>query len=154
MLPIGIHLTLLRKKKGITQARLAESSGIPQPNLSRIETGEQDPTVSTLLRICQALQVSAAEFFKGFGKSPSSFTRTSVEKIARWIAGASVRLSREEKKIADLAQDLVPVRRGRAPSAQRVYAAWHELKSRLSEDEIKTLFERIQDARARREEIH
>ncbi len=154
MLPIGYHVTILRKKKGMTQARLAQQSGIPQPNLSRIETGEQDPTVSTLLRICQALNVPAAEFFKGFEMLPVRFTRTSVERMARRIAGVPVQLSREEKKIADLAQDLIPAQRGRAPSAKRVYAAWHELKSKLSEEEIKTLFERIQDARARREEIH
>lgn len=153
MFLMGSRITALRKQRGLTQAGLAQHSGIPQPNLSRIEREEQDPTLSTLLRICRALEVSPSDFFKKESGAAFRLTRSSVEKMARQIAGVPVRLSREEKKIADLVQDLVPIPRRRAPSAKRVYTAWQELKSRLSGEEIRTLFERVQDARSRYEKI-
>ena len=150
MRAIGYEITLLRKKRRLTQAGLARRSGVPQPNLSRIERGEQDPTVSTLLRICRALQIPAAELFREKAES-STLGRASLERLARGVLGSPVRLSAEERKIAGLVRDLIPEPRRRPLSGQRVYAAWQELKNRLPEEKIRVLFERVQDERTRQE---
>jgi transcriptional regulator with XRE-family HTH domain len=43
-----------RKRLGLTQRELAERTGIPQPMISAIERGQQDPRHSTLERIMAA----------------------------------------------------------------------------------------------------
>lgn len=51
----------LRKTKGITQADLAKSAGVKQPNLSRIENGLCEPRRGTLEKLATALQVPITE---------------------------------------------------------------------------------------------
>jgi transcriptional regulator with XRE-family HTH domain len=41
--------------------RLGEMSGLSQQTISYIERGMRDPTVDSLLRICEALEVEASE---------------------------------------------------------------------------------------------
>jgi DNA-binding XRE family transcriptional regulator len=45
----------LRRKHGLTQAQLAERCGVDQAEISRIETGNANPTARTLERIADAL---------------------------------------------------------------------------------------------------
>jgi DNA-binding XRE family transcriptional regulator len=45
----------LRLKHGLTQAELAKRCGIDQAEISRIETGNANPTARTLERIADAL---------------------------------------------------------------------------------------------------
>jgi DNA-binding XRE family transcriptional regulator len=56
-IPIGKQIRSIRKRKGITQERLAEITDIKQEGLSRIERGKTIPTIPTLLRIGRALKV-------------------------------------------------------------------------------------------------
>jgi DNA-binding XRE family transcriptional regulator len=51
-------LAFWRKKRGMTQAHLAKSSGIAQGFLSEIETGQKTGTVDALRRIGSALGIS------------------------------------------------------------------------------------------------
>ena len=43
-----------REKSNMTQAELAKKSGIPQCDISRIESGKGNPTLKTLRKIAQA----------------------------------------------------------------------------------------------------
>jgi DNA-binding XRE family transcriptional regulator len=52
---IALQLIELRDKHGLTQAQLAERSGVAQADISRIERGSTHPTTKTLQRIAQAL---------------------------------------------------------------------------------------------------
>lgn len=49
-----------RKEKGIQQQNLAEYAGIQPASLARIEGGKRDLKTSTLLRICEALEMEVA----------------------------------------------------------------------------------------------
>lgn len=150
MLSAGQKLYLLRIQKGMTQTMLSARSGIPQANLSKIEQGKQDPTISTLLKICLALEIRPADLFEeGPPQASPSLTRTSVERIAKGVLAPTTRLSPGEREIADLLRSLVPVSR-RPIRAKKVYSAWYELKSRLPAPAIRMLVERIQDEEARR----
>jgi transcriptional regulator with XRE-family HTH domain len=44
-----------RRRRGVTQRELAQRTGIPQPMISSIERGLQDPRYSTLQRILSAV---------------------------------------------------------------------------------------------------
>ncbi len=52
---IAIQIIELREKHGLTQAQLAERTGIDQGDISRIERGSTRPTERTLERIADAL---------------------------------------------------------------------------------------------------
>lgn len=54
---LGAHIRALREAKGISQTELAHHCGFEQPNLSRIESGSSSPSVSSLLKISEALNV-------------------------------------------------------------------------------------------------
>lgn len=47
-----------RQEKGLSQKELANRIGIKQPQLSRIESGKQSPTLRTICLICDALGCS------------------------------------------------------------------------------------------------
>jgi transcriptional regulator with XRE-family HTH domain len=66
---IAERLVQLRKELNISQYKLAKLSGISQAGLSDIELGKKQPTVQTLEKILQALNVSWADFFSS--ESPS-----------------------------------------------------------------------------------
>ena len=54
---IGTTIKNIRKKKGLTQGDLAIESGVTQTYLSQIENNLKDPTVSTLRKISERLQI-------------------------------------------------------------------------------------------------
>jgi DNA-binding XRE family transcriptional regulator len=45
---IGLKLLERRMSAGMTQQQLADASGVPQSEISRIERGQANPTVQTL----------------------------------------------------------------------------------------------------------
>ena len=58
-----MKITLIRKSKGITQAALAERSGMTQQQIARLENGSVDPRLGTLRRIADALGCDLPELF-------------------------------------------------------------------------------------------
>lgn len=52
---VAMQVVELREKHGLTQAQLAERSGIDQADISRIERGATSPTARTLQRVADAL---------------------------------------------------------------------------------------------------
>ena len=56
----GQIVSRLRQAKGMTQAALAEASGVGQAYISRLERGERDPTWTALRRLFAALGASLA----------------------------------------------------------------------------------------------
>lgn len=54
---IILPLINARKQAGITQKRLPEITGLEQAAISRMEKGTQNPSLKTLLRITEALEL-------------------------------------------------------------------------------------------------
>jgi ribosome-binding protein aMBF1 (putative translation factor) len=52
---LAMQVAELRERRGLTQADLAELTGIDQGDISRIERGSANPTERTLSRIADAL---------------------------------------------------------------------------------------------------
>ena len=55
---IGENIRKVRDLKGFSQQVLAESIGLSQKQLSRIETNQVSPTFDTLEKICEALGIT------------------------------------------------------------------------------------------------
>lgn len=60
MTPVTIRLKELREARNLTQAGLSELSGVPQPTISRIESGTGAIDLGVLERLANALDVDAA----------------------------------------------------------------------------------------------
>jgi DNA-binding XRE family transcriptional regulator len=50
-----IALKKTREKKGLSQEELAELAGLPRVTIARIETGQQNTTVDTLISMASAM---------------------------------------------------------------------------------------------------
>ena len=57
----GAALRRAREAKGLSQERLAAAAELTQAYLSRVERGENSPTVEVVFRLCEALTVSPSE---------------------------------------------------------------------------------------------
>lgn len=57
------QIASLRNSKGLTQEQLADKADIDRVALANIETGKRRPTVTTLLKLANALSTNPADFF-------------------------------------------------------------------------------------------
>lgn len=60
----GNHVRELRKQKGYTMQKLAEEAGIDPRQLSYIELGKVNTTISSIYTIAKALNISISELVK------------------------------------------------------------------------------------------
>lgn len=58
---VGLNFARLRKEKGFTQERFAETSGFTQQYVSDLERGRRNPTVVTLFHLASPLGITPAE---------------------------------------------------------------------------------------------
>ena len=55
---IGLNITLLREKRGLTQEKLAELAGLHRAYIGQIERGEKNIGLRNLEKIAKALNVN------------------------------------------------------------------------------------------------
>lgn len=146
---IAERIYLTRIGKGLSQKDLAQKSGIPQPNLSRIEKG-RDFQISTLFQIASALEVTPEELLKT--EPPAAlnkalfFQRDNIEKfIKRFVDKKNVPAS--QKPIVEMLEAICGSRRG--ARKKDVHLNWSRLKHTFSQDEIKAILSRIDKAKNR-----
>ena len=66
---LGRNVVALRKKRGLTQERLAEKSGISARYIQSVEAGEYFPSMATLVSLKGVLRCSWDELFKDCEKA-------------------------------------------------------------------------------------
>lgn len=64
VIKIGKRIKAIRANRNISQNELSKKCQIEKAGMSKIEAGLSNPTVRTLLKISQALEVSIADLFK------------------------------------------------------------------------------------------
>jgi len=62
----GKHLKKMRSQHGISSAELARRCFIEKSHVSMMESGDSNPTLFTLHKIADALELTIEELFKGF----------------------------------------------------------------------------------------
>lgn len=67
---ISSNLVKIRKKRGLSLDKVARLSGVSKAMLAQIEKGKSNPTVTTLWKIANGLQVSFSTFLKESEKNP------------------------------------------------------------------------------------
>jgi transcriptional regulator with XRE-family HTH domain len=61
---IGRNIRAVRRQAGYSQARLAVLSHTSQSWISRIETGDENPTLERVVEIARALRVEVADLLR------------------------------------------------------------------------------------------
>ena len=61
---MGARIRRLRKARGMSQQDLADKARLTRVFITRLEAGQQDPSLSTINAIAQALDISAAELME------------------------------------------------------------------------------------------
>jgi len=103
---LGKRVYLFRKRNGLTQAALAEKVKISNEFMSGIERGAKLPSLFTLEKIAQALEVTPKDLF--------NFDRTGFQSIQS--------LSREVLDVSALLQKMTPSQRRKISKVVKVLA--------------------------------
>jgi len=147
MVPFGQNVLLWRIHRNLTQAELAARARISRPNLSGIERGKREVSLTTLRSLALALEVNPGTLVDGIGPNfgvPAS-SRVVLERVADALSkGTPLRSSSEEKLAALLRLVIYPrknLRRGKRSSER----AWLQLKSTYSASFIRALIERVRE---------
>jgi transcriptional regulator with XRE-family HTH domain len=61
----GRNLCLVRQRRGLSQEKLAERTGLCRDTIYKIEMGQRSRRLDTLLTLADALRVDAADLLKG-----------------------------------------------------------------------------------------
>lgn len=115
----GKQLQRLRTERSLTQEQLAVKAGLARVYLTKLESGQHDPSLSTLVRLARALRVSVTELL---GEAVSATvwwqvgeqrfsTRAEAEEQARAVSQLFV--ARYQNKPGGLVRRLLPVRAAR-----------------------------------------
>lgn len=78
------RLKLLRKEKKLSQVKLAKSVGVHYNHLGRYEHGKSNPSIKTLARLAQALDVSVDYLLSGSIREPASPSTSGEAASARF----------------------------------------------------------------------
>lgn len=63
---VGLHLKKVRLGKKLSLGELGLRGDVDKYELSKIENGKKVINLYTLMKICDALEITIEEFFKGF----------------------------------------------------------------------------------------
>jgi transcriptional regulator with XRE-family HTH domain len=63
----GANLRRSRRAAGLTQEALWDSSGVNMTEISRLENGQKDPQLTTIVRLATGLGIPAGELLAGLG---------------------------------------------------------------------------------------
>jgi transcriptional regulator with XRE-family HTH domain len=62
-----------RKAKKISQEKLAKLTGLDRTFISLIENGKRNPSFTTILKICSALEIDPSELFSIYEKKDPEY---------------------------------------------------------------------------------
>lgn len=88
---LGTRIKELRKAKGLSQDALAERVGIDSKHLSRLEVGGSFPSLDTLERLAQVLEVELKEFFEFAHLDEPKALKQTLTQLVRQLTEDQVR---------------------------------------------------------------
>jgi transcriptional regulator with XRE-family HTH domain len=87
---LAARIRLLRQEKGITLADLAARAGVTKGFLSQVERGMKAPSISTLMRVAQVLDVTVGALFEGGKKPEPVYSIVRVDERQRYAREGSL----------------------------------------------------------------
>ena len=90
---IGERLKEIRKLRGFSQERLAEKVDISPRYLSRLEVGQKTPSIDTLARLAEALEVQVWELLDYRHEGTMKELRETMRKLIQEVDERQLRLA-------------------------------------------------------------
>ena len=153
MLPFGQTVLLWRRRRGMTQEAVARAARLSRPNLSGIERGKREVSLTTLRALGAALGVRPGVLVDGIppgGAEGTPLSRERIERIADAVAFGRRLADPGERATTGALRVLLRHRtrtvRGTAgpPAAGRsALRAWMQLTSRYETSAIQALADRV-----------
>ena len=116
MTAIGSAIRAARRRAGMPMTTLAERAGVSQPYLSQLENGRNNPSIQTLYRIANALDLSPQDLLPGDPdrvvlSRAATAGRTTIEDrpdaaLARVLVGAPDKMIQAQEVTAEPGQYL------------------------------------------------
>jgi transcriptional regulator with XRE-family HTH domain len=103
---LGVRISQLRMKAGMTQAKLAEGSDLSVDSISRIERGDRAPSLESLEKIAEALGIDPGELLNFKGKEFKALAEGPPECLELWNL-LKDRKRTEIKKVFEIARILL-----------------------------------------------
>ena len=75
---LGERVTTLRKKKGLTQSKLAEKAEISNNYVSNIENSHSIPSLETLVKICVALDITPNDLLLDVSTESANYSNNDI----------------------------------------------------------------------------
>lgn len=96
---LASQLISLRRGADLSQAKLAELSGIPQSEISRIETGAANPTYKTMTALARPLGAASVGWIVGSHEEATEIvaTKAEAERVGRDGAVGASRAGRSTR---------------------------------------------------------
>ena len=156
ILPFGQAAWAWRLNRGLTQDALAKRAGVPRPNLSAIERGRREVSLTTLRALAAGLGVPPGLLVDGVppvsahGGQPS-LSRETIERIADAVAFNRPVVEPTEQTAVEALRALLGHRtraarhqQGRPRTGRRgALAAWVRLNGLYGRSAIQTLADRV-----------
>jgi len=79
-------ITKLRVKRGWTEYKLAEKSGLPQSTISSWYSKKMTPSIGSLEKLCIAFGITMSQFFIEEGAGCVELTKDQSEMLEKWNA--------------------------------------------------------------------
>lgn len=98
----------IRKEKGWTQEKLANAIGVKRSVISKYENGSISPSVETLYRIAEALNVKVRELLSDDGKKNYDAGYSLSGYIPRIIDAFFLLNDEGQAKVVKYAEDILP----------------------------------------------
>jgi transcriptional regulator with XRE-family HTH domain len=148
---ISSKLKALRLKHHLSQTQLGKLCCLPQSAISAVENQKRTITVRSLKRICDALNISLADFFT---EDPSfiNFDRHQLDKIALQVITGKRELSGIENELSNRIESILltklralNVRRGLIHPNRRTLVGkrWRDLKQLYPQNLIMHILDRV-----------
>ena len=103
---IGNRLRAIREEKNLSQGDIEQRTGLLRCYISRVENGHTVPSLETLAKIAEAMEINLADFFPGTDTAQDRETRKMLGELSeeeiRFLADIkrySTSLSEDDKKL-------------------------------------------------------
>lgn len=108
MIDIGARIRAARQASGLSQGDLENRTGLLRCYLSRVENGHTEPSLQTLARIAQALEMPVSGFFTGteVEEPAPALSEEEVGFLTRMREFAGSLSERERQQVLDLARKM------------------------------------------------
>ena len=157
MITFGENILLWRLHRSLSQEQLAALSNIPRPNLSDIEKGKRDVTLSTIRYLANALGVLPGTLVNGeppeYKELGGDLSREYMEKLAGSVARGKPPNDAKERQLYKLLRDILSnslkctrTRQGRLTLPTRKSGlAWLRLRALYTSETVNSLITRTRE---------